>query len=207
MRPAIHHLRSGRSRTIAAMLVLGLIAVAAGGATWAAFTATTGGGGDRIEAGSVKLDDNDSDSPLLSLSAAQPGATDSGCIKVTYAGSLDSGVRLYGTTIGSGLDQYLDLKVTRGIYSPSDPGFDSCTTFQPDGTDYIGAGNGVIYNGTVQGYADSYATGLADPLPASPETWATDESHVYKIEVTLQSNFAAQSLNATQTFTWEARNL
>jgi predicted ribosomally synthesized peptide with SipW-like signal peptide len=187
--------------------VVGLVVLAGGAATWAAFTATTGNTGNRIEAGSVKLEDNDSASPLLTLSASQPGATDTGCIKVTYSGSLDSGVRLYGTTTGSGLDQYLDLKVTRGIYSPSDPGFDSCTNFQPDGTNYIGAGNGVIYNGTLQGYPDGYAGGLVDPLPGSPETWATGEVHVYKIEITLQSNFAAQGLNANQKFTWEARNL
>jgi hypothetical protein len=206
MKLLIRHSQSGRSRTIAAMLLLGLVALAAGGATWAAYTATTGNSGARIEAGSVKLDDNDDGSPLLSLSAAQRGATDSGCIKVTFAGSLDSDVRFYGTTTGSGLDQYLDVKVTRGTYTPTEPGFDSCTNFQSDATNYIGAGNGVVYNGTLQSYADSYAAGLVDPLPASPEIWTTGEVHVYKIEVTLQNNSAAEGLNATQTFTWEARN-
>jgi predicted ribosomally synthesized peptide with SipW-like signal peptide len=206
MKFLIRHSPSGRSRTIAAMLLLGLVALAAGGATWAAYTATTENSGARIEAGSVRLDDNDDGSPLLSLSAAQPGATDSGCIKVTFAGSLDSDVRLYGTTTGSGLDQYLDVEVTRGTYSPTEPGFDSCTNFQPDATNYIGAGNGVVYNGTLQGYADSYAAGLVDPLPGSPENWTTGEVHLYRIDVTLQNNSAAEGLNATQTFTWEARN-
>jgi hypothetical protein len=206
MRLLTRHSRSGRSRTFAAMLLLGLVALTAGSATWAAYTATTGNSGDRIEAGSVRLDDNDNDSPLLALSAAQPGATDSGCIRVTFAGSLASSVRLYGATTGSGLDQYLNLRITRGSYNPTEPGFDSCTNFQPDGTNYIGAGNGVIYDGTLQGYADSYAAGLVDPLPASPETWTTGEVHVYQLEVTLQNNSAAEGLNAGQTFTWEARN-
>ena len=195
-----------RRRKVRAMLALAFVTAAAGAGTFAAFVATTQNDGNRIESGSVKLEDNDSDSQVLSLSAAQPGATDQGCIEVTYKGSLDSGLRLYGSTSGSGLDQYLNLKVTRGVYDPSNPGFDSCTNFQPDGTDYIGAGSGVIYNGTLQGYADSYATGLTDPTTASPETWSTGEIHVYKLEVTLQSDLAAQGKDATQTFTWEARN-
>ena len=139
---------------------------AAGGATYAAFRATSPNGGDRIEAGSVKLADNDSGGSMLSFSGGYPGHTDTGCIEVTYSGSLDAGVRLYGNTTGTGLDQYLDLKVTRGTYS-SEPGFDSCTNFTADATNYIGAGAGVVYNGTLQGYADDYAGGLVDPPPAA----------------------------------------
>jgi hypothetical protein len=198
---------SRRGKLLATALVLGVVGVVGGQATMSAFVARNTNAGNTFASGTVKLEDNDNDTALLSLSAALPGATDSGCIKVTYSGSLGSGVRLYGTTTGTGLDQYLDLKVTRGTYSPTDPGFDFCTNFQPDGTNYIGAGNGVVYNGTLQGYADSYASGLVDPLPASPETWTTGEAHVYKVEVTLQGNPAAQGLGTSQAFTWEARNL
>jgi hypothetical protein len=179
---------------------------AAGGATYAAFRATSSNDGDRIEAGSVKLSDNGDGSALVSLASAVPGDTTSACIRVTYDGSLPATVRLHGTTSGSGLDQYLDLKVTRGTYSPSAPAYKSCTNFQADGTDYIGAGNGVVYNGTVQGYPDDYASGLVDPLSASPESWTTGEAHVYRIDVTLQQNFAAQGKSAAQVFRWEARN-
>jgi hypothetical protein len=194
-------------RRLVGMLALGAIVVAtAGGVTWAAFTATTVNSGDQVQSGTVKLDDNDNDSAVLALSAAEPGAADSGCIKVTFNGSLASTVRLYGTTGGSGLDQYLELKVTRGSYTPADPGFDSCTNFQPDATDYLGLGAGVVYESTVQGYADDYAGGLVDPLSGSPESWTNGESHVYKLEIQLRHNLAAQGLNATQVFTWEARN-
>jgi hypothetical protein len=179
---------------------------AAGGATYAAFRATSGTGGDRLEAGSVKIADNDSGGAMVSFSGGYPGHTDTGCIEVTYTGSLDAALRLYGTTTGSGLDQYLDLRVTRGTYSPSNPGFDSCTNFSADATNYIGAGAGVIYNGTLQGFADDYAGGLGDPTAGSPETWSTNEKHVYRIQVTLQNNAAAAGKNATQNFTWEARN-
>ena len=179
---------------------------AAGGATYAAFRATSANDSDRIEAGSVKLSDNGDGSALVSLASAVPGDTTSACIRVTYDGSLPATVRLHGTTSGSGLDQYLDLKVTRGTYSPSAPAYKSCTNFQSDATDYIGAGNGVIYNGTLQGYPDDYASGLVDPLGASPESWTTGEAHVYRLDVTLQQNFSAQGKNAAQVFRWEARN-
>ena len=189
-----------------ALGAIALLVPLAGGATFAAYTATTQNSGNRVEAGSVKLSDNGDGSSLMSMASGVPGDTTSACIKVTFDGSLASTVRLYGTTTGSGLDQYLDLKVTRGTYNPSTPAFKSCTNFQADATNYIGAGNGVIYNGTLQGYPDDYASGLVDPLSGSPESWSNGEVHVYRFDVTLQNNFAAQTLDATQTFSWEARN-
>jgi predicted ribosomally synthesized peptide with SipW-like signal peptide len=196
----------GRRRLVA-LVALGALATAvAGGVTWAAFTATSTNSGNEIRSGTVKLDDNDSGTAVLALSAAEPGAADSGCIKVTFDGSLPSDVKLYGTTSGTGLDAYLDLRVTRGTYTPSDPGFDSCTNFQPDATDYVGAGAGVVYDGTLQGYPDSHAAGIVDPPSGGPESWTNGESHVYKLEIQLRHNLAAQGLNATQQFTWEARS-
>ena len=195
-----------RSHRFLVAAAIALLVPAAGSATYAAFRATNSNGNDLVEAGSVKLSDNGDGSSMLSLSTAVPGDTTSACIKVTYDGSLPATVRLHGTTTGSGLDPYLDLKVTRGVYTPSTPAFKSCTNFQADGTNYIGAGNGVIYNGTLQGYPDDYASGLVDPLSGSPESWTTGEVHVYKLDVTLQSNFAAQTKDATQTFRWEAKN-
>ena len=199
---------STRSRLLASMAVIVLVGGSAGSGTWSAFTATTPNAGNRIESGSVALSDNDGGSTaMLSLVSALPGATDTSCIKVTYTGSLPSTVRLYGTTTGSGLDQYLKLKVTRGTYTPSEPAFDSCTNFQADSTEYIaGKADGVIYDGTLQGFPDDYAGGLVDPTSSSPESWSTNEVHVYRFQVTLQNNTAAQGKNATQSFTWEARN-
>jgi len=193
-------------RRFAIVAALALAIPAAGGVTYAAYTATTANAGNIVEAGSVKLSDNGDGSSMLSLSGAVPGNTTSACVRVTYAGTLPASVRLHGTTTGTGLDQYIDLKVTRGVYSPTEPAFKSCTNFQADGTNYIGAGNGVIYNGTLQAYADDYASGLVDPLPGSPESWATGEVHVYRLDVTLQNDFSAQNKDAAQAFRWEARN-
>jgi len=62
--------------------------------------------------------------------------------------------------------------------------------------------------GLAAGCCDGHrnASGLVDPLSGSPESWTTGESHVYRLDVTLQSNFAAQSKTAAQVFRWEARN-
>lgn len=160
-------------------------------ATMAAFTAITENENNQFDTAQVTLTDNDSGVAMLNLTNAVPDAADVSCIEVTYEGSAAATVRLYGTTSGTGLDQYLNLTVTRGTGAAA---FDDCTGFSADT-------GGVIYNGTLQGYADNYATGIDDG-----ESWTEGESHWYKFEVSLQDNAAAQSKDATQKFTWEARN-
>jgi hypothetical protein len=176
----------------------------AGPATYSAFSSTTTNSANLFTAGTVNLADNDGGSTaLLGLSNAKPGDSDTGCINVSYDGTLDSTVRLYANVTGA-LPQYLTLTVTRGT-DPS-PSFDSCAGFTPDGTNYIGAGNGVVYSGTLAAFPASYASGLVDPIPASPETWSNPESHSYRFTITLQNDDAAQGLNGSADFTWEARN-
>jgi hypothetical protein len=154
----------------------------------------------------VCLADNDAGSAMFTMNQMVPGDTEAGCVTVTYGGSIAAHVKLYGSTTGTGLDRYLDLQVSRGANFPTDPGFDSCANFVPDGTNYIGAGPGVVYSGTLQAFADSYATGLVDPIAGSPEVWSNPEHHVYKFEVTLQDTDAAQGLIVAQEFIWEARD-
>jgi hypothetical protein len=142
---------------------------------------------------------------MFSMTGMTPGSTDTGCINVTYTGSLPSLVRLYGTTTGTGLDTYLDLVVTRGTI-PS-PSFDSCSGFVADSTDYQGDGAGVIFDDTMAAYADTWTAGRLDPRTATvQEAWTTGETHAYKFVVTLQNNPSAANKTASQTFSWEARN-
>jgi hypothetical protein len=190
------------------LLVVAAIAVASvtGAYTWAAFVGTTANDANSISTGTVSLSDNDSLGAMLALNNAVPGGSDTGCLRVRYTGSLPASVRLYGTTTGTGLAPYMNVTVTRGVYSPTEPAFESCTNFQPDSADYIGAGGGVIYSGTLQAFPDDYAGGLVDASTGSPETWTTGEERVYRIQVTLQNDIAAEGLNAGQTFTWEARS-
>jgi predicted ribosomally synthesized peptide with SipW-like signal peptide len=198
------NMRGAKQKLLASAVVLGLIGLLAGVGTFSAFSATTSNSGNSFTAGTVAIGDDDSNGAIFNMSGMKPGSTDSGCIEVTFTGSLASTVRLYGTTGGTGLDAHINVVVTRGtIASPS---FDSCTGFSADSTDYIGGGNGVIYSGTLTAFADDYAGGLVDPKPATPESWTNNEKHVYKFDVTLADNDAAQGKTATQVFTWEARN-
>jgi hypothetical protein len=197
-KPSISH---GMKLTLTALT----LAVAGGAfaATLSAFTSITSNPGNGFTAGTVTLADNDSDTAMLALSGAKPGDSDTSCIRVSYTGSLASSVRLYGTTTGTGLDSYLTLTVTRGTASS---GFDNCTGFTADVTNYLGSGAGVIYTGTLQAFADDYAGGVVDPKAATPESWTTSETHDYKFVITVVDSDSAQGKTATQTFTWEARN-
>jgi len=184
-------------------LIVGLTGLVAGAASWSAFSGTTTNAGNTFASGTVALSDNDSNGTLLSLTDAVPGATATGCIKVTYSGSLSGEVKLFGSVSGN-LGQYLTLKVTRGTDSGT---FPNCN-FTADTRDYIGQGAGVIYNGNLSSFPSSYAAGITDPDNSSggTETWTSPETHAYKLEVTLQNNSAAQGQSATADFTWEARN-
>jgi hypothetical protein len=150
------------------------------------------------------LIDDDYGSAMLTLSNARPGVTDEGCMRVTYAGSYAPTVRLYGSTTGSGLDAFLDITVVRGTLAGSSA---SCAGFNPDATDYLGAGPGVIFQDSLDEFPDDYEDGLAGPVEGSEETWTNGESHAYRFVISLADDNAAQGLTASQRFVWEARAL
>ena len=192
------------NRWLATLAVVAVVvAVVTTGVTYSAFSSATTGAGNRFDAGSVNLGDNDTDTVLLALTDAQPGATDSGCIVVTYDGTLPAAVRLRATVSGT-LAPYLELTVTRG--ADATPSFDSCTGFDADDTDYLGDGPGVVYSGTLSSYPTTWAAGIVDPPVGTTESWTTGESHAYRVSVTLVNDAAAVGTSATAAFTWEARN-
>ena len=187
-------------KVLGTVLVTGLLASLAGLATWSAFSATSTNPTNQFAAGTVAISDNDAGSAMFNLSGMSPADPAARrCIVMTYTGSLASTVRLYGTT-GGALADYLNVKVTRG--SLPSPSFSDCTGFTPDAADHVGLGAGVLYNGTLTGFADDYTAGLVDPAAG----WTTGEVHAYRFEVTLANDDAAQGKSATQSFTWEARN-
>jgi len=96
--------------------------------------------------------------------SSRPNGTS--CLRVTYAGTLPATVRLYGTSSGA-LAPYLTLTVTRG--TDAAPSFDSCSGFTADVTNYIGAGAGVVYSGSLSGYPTA-ASPLTEPTAGAPET-------------------------------------
>lgn len=191
-------------RVLATLGVLSFVGGATCTTILSALSSTTASGGNGFAAGTVNVGDNDGGTAMLTLSSAVPGATDTGCIRVTYSGSLDATVRLHATVSGT-LAAYLSLTVTRG--TDASPSFDSCAAFTADATDYQGAGPGVVYSGVLSAYPGSYAAGVVDPPTGPLETWTSGESRSYRLAITLNNDPAAQGLSATAAFRWEARNL
>jgi hypothetical protein len=163
----------------------------------AAFSDTTVNPNNDFAAGDVVLTDNDLDAAMFSVSDMAPTDVVESCIEVTYDGSLTpADVVLYvapGDLGGTGLAGYLDLTVERGTGAAA---FGDCTGFTSDET--------VTTGGTLAAFAGA-ATGFA----SGAGTWApavTGEAVWYRFVVTLQDDNAAQGLDATVDFTWEAQN-
>jgi predicted ribosomally synthesized peptide with SipW-like signal peptide len=194
-------------KLVLSVLVLGATGLVAGLGTFSSFSSVTTNPTNSFTAGTVSLSDNDAGSAMLALTNAKPADASQSCIAITYSGTLDAAVRLYGSISGS-LNQYLTLTITRGTQSPATFG-SACTNFTADTTDYVGQGAGVLFSGNLSTFTGTdWTTGLVDPADGGgTETWTTNEVHVYKFVVTLQSNNAAQGLSGTAAFTWEAQNL
>jgi Camelysin metallo-endopeptidase len=172
-------------------LAVGLIAFGSGG-TYSAFSNTTANAGNAFAAGTVYLTDNDTGSAMFNVTGMRPtDAARTSCITVTYAGSLNADVEVYGTVSATGVEQYVNLKIETGSTTT---GFGNCTGFTPTST---------LYNDTLANLPSSWASGIAD---TSANPWTTGHAQAYRFTVSLQNNAAAQGKTATATFTWEARN-
>lgn len=183
---------------LVAMVLCGAAAIT-GGVTYGAFATSTSNGPNSLATGSVTLGDNDAGAAMLSLTSARPGATDTGCIRLTHTGTIGSEVRHYATVAGA-LAAQLQLRVTRG--SDSSPSFDSCVGFQADARDYFGKGAGVIYDGPLSGLPATHAAGIVDPADVpgtgSPptETWDASEAHSYRYALTLGGDATTEAQTA-----------
>lgn len=161
----------------------------------AAFTATTVNAASTWSAGTVALADDDAGSAMFSVSGMLPGVASTRCISVSYGGSANAAVRLYGAiTGGTGLGPYLNLTIERGTGGS----FASCAGFTATET---------AYTGTLSAFAAA-ATGFGTGVG----TWAPlggvpGQNASYRFTVSVQDNNLAQGLSATATFTWEAQNL
>ena len=176
---------------VAALLLVSMLVVTI---SRSAFSDTTSNAGNNWAAGTVTITDDDAGVAMFNASDMKPGDSVSNCIVVTYSGSLTPAtVSLYGSTGGTGLDAYLTLDLDLGTGGS----FGSCGTFAKD----VG---GDIFDGTLSSFAathTNFGNGLQSWAPAS-----TPVSKTYMFTLTLQDNNAAQGLNATGTFTWEAQN-
>jgi predicted ribosomally synthesized peptide with SipW-like signal peptide len=183
--------------------IVGAAGSIAGSTTFAALNKNTSSPNNNFEAGTVRITDNDASASMLDMPDADANAVKTGCITVTYTGTLASSVRLYATTTGD-IAPYMTMTITRGTIAS--PTFPSCTGFSADTTNYLGAGNGIIYTGTLSSFPTTYSGGLVDPTPGSPSTWSTGTARTYKITLTMGSATAGQGRSGTASLTWEAAN-
>lgn len=160
----------------------------------AVFSDTTDSASNQWTAGDVILVDDDLGSSMFTVANMKPSTPEVECITVTYQGSLDANVRIYGSlTAGDGLDDYLDLTVERG----SGGSFGDCTGF---------SSTEAVYSGTVDGFTTTHTNFASGAGTWAPTGGAPDDDMTYQFTVTLQDDNAAQGLTTTATFTWEAQN-
>lgn len=199
------------------LLLLGLLGALIIVATWAAFSDTTANAGNRWDAGSVDIVDNDDGTRALydlfdGTPLGKPGSSDSGCIKLTFNGSLDSTVRLYGSNNLNAND--LDDQLTLSITSGTGPAVNNdCTA-----TDFTAAGAaGDIYSGSLANFMATY-NDYTDNLTlnaGADAVWSPTETVTYKFEISLADDADVNNANSKtatgyatglHSFTWEARN-
>ncbi|MCH7583504.1 MAG: hypothetical protein IIC72_12875 [Acidobacteria bacterium] len=181
--------RPGLGILAGAVLLTGAFIVTA---SIAAFSDTTDNTGNTWSTGTVILEDNDLGAAMFTVTGMKPLDVVEKCIVVTYKGTLlPADVLLYGVSGGSGLDAYLDLVIDEGTGAA----FGNCSGFSFTSN---------IFTGTLTSFAATH-TNFGDGAGIwSPS--ANPESKTYRFTVTLQDDNAAQTLDATAEFTWEAQN-
>ncbi|HEX7463476.1 MAG TPA: hypothetical protein VF382_01075 [Actinomycetota bacterium] len=145
-----------------------------------------------LSAGTVYLRSDAGGRAMLSMPNGGPGDSKTSYITIDYQGSLPAGVRLYASTSGTGLAQFLRVTVTRGTGEGP--------AFVQDSINYVGAGPGVVYSGTLADFPSRWENAIVDP-----GDWTQSESHSYRFVVRLGDDPAAQGLAARTSFHWEAR--
>lgn len=180
----------------AALLVVSALIVTT---SRAAFSTTTDNAGNSFTAGDVVLVDDDLAASRFTVTDMEPGDTVTGCIVVTYNGSVDPGVvRLYsgGYTDSGNFGDYLNITVDEGTGGT----FADCTGFTEDDVGAEFANTLTFFNTNHTNYGNGF--GEWDPS-------ASGQSKTYQITVELDAATpnAEQNESATAlTFTWEVQS-
>lgn len=186
--------RSRRLNLVVAIVALLFVSALIVRTSASAFSDTTDNTTNQFTAGDVILVDDDLTAAMFALGNMKPTDSQTECITITYQGSLDASVKLYGAlTAGDGLDDYLDLTVNRGTGGS----FGDCTGF---------VSLEVVYSGTLDGFVAAHSSFGTGAGTWAPTGGAPDDDMTYQFVVTLQDDNAAQGLTTTATFTWEAQN-
>ncbi len=178
------------------MVVVSLMVV---GTSVALFSDTTSSTGSSFSVGSVDLVDDDSAGTIFTVTNMTPGQAVTGCIVVTYQGTITdpAGVKLYsgGYTDSGDLDTFLNLTIEEGTGGS----FGSCTGFSLENTIESG-GTLADFDSTHTNYANG--AGVWDP-------GSTPEAKTYRITVELDAATpnAEQGESVTaMTLTWEVQS-
>ena len=186
-------------RAIAAAFSLLLVVVAIGRVSSAAFTDTTDNSANTFDAGDVTITDDDGGATaMFSLPDMAPGDTATRCINVTYAGTLQADVVLYGSHDGGGLEDHLALTIERSTGAGGGTGFD-CTGF-------VEAGLVPIWDptdGTIGAFT-ALNDGVTNSADSRSDPGTSNDVASYRFTVTLLDNDAAQGLSSLVAFTWRA---
>jgi hypothetical protein len=162
----------------------------------AAFSGTTVNPSNSWAAGAVTLTDDDSNSAMFSATGLTPAsAALVKCIVVTYNGTVTAPVKLYAGALGGapgGLAPYLNLTVEQGTGGT----FSNCTGFAPSSTIYP--------TGLMSTFASTY-TNYTNGLGTTWSPTGTGQTRVFRFTVSVVDNNAANGLNCTLPFTWEAQ--
>jgi hypothetical protein len=181
------------------LLVVGGLGAATGIGTFSAFSATTTNSGNNISSGTVKIDQHTGATTLYSASNRGPGQVTTGCVRVTYSGSLTaSAVKLYVSSVSNG-DKY-NLKVERGSGLTTLDNTMSCAGFTASST---------AFDNTLDQFPGTYAAGVDGK--ASAATWAQNDAVDYRFTITVVDDptpnaHTTPNASGAHTFTWEARS-
>jgi hypothetical protein len=195
-------LQNGGRKVLASIVVIGALGALLGSGAFSAFTATTSNSGNSITSGTVKVDQHAGATTLYNVTNQKPGDATTGCVRVTYSGSLAATVHLYTTSSVTNGSSY-NLKVERGSGLSSPDNTMNCTGF---------AASSTLYNNTLGTFASTftdYATGAAGK--AADAAWATSDAVDYKFTITQNDDTTPNAHTSTassgsHTFVWEARN-
>lgn len=199
-----------RSRNLLrSLLVIACAAGIAGFGTFSAFSSTTQNDNNKIDVGSILLEDNDAGvTPLYNPTNLEPDEKISKCITITYTGDYDASVRLYvpQAPAVNDLSQYVTLQIEPGTQAAPNM---NCTGFTPDA---VSGPDQYLYNGRLDTFIATHTdwtSGLPDfpGLSGASTKWTEAVGQVtYRVSVEVPSNQAAAGKSVSEhTFKWEAR--
>jgi hypothetical protein len=180
---------------------LAIAAAIGSGVSSGAFFSTTTQATTGSNAGNLEVTASGNGDSLFNGSNLQVNDQVARCLNVQSTGDLSSQVRIFSNlsfTPSLAASAY-SFKIVRGTGTTA---FGDCTGFVADATNYIGAGAGVIWNGTADTFASTYPSGLLEPTPGSPRMWTPGESHDYQFVVTIGSNILGAGSQMSGDWQW-----